>query len=230
MIRLFTQIIDYIYNPSWVKDRKINPISRIFGLERGKPIDRYYIENFLEKYQNDIRGNVLEIGDRGYTEKYGGEKVIRSDVLHATSDNPYATIVGDLSSGNGIPTNYFTCIILTQTLLCIYNLDDAILHTYNSLQDNGVLLATFPGISQISRYDMDRWGDYWRFTDFSARRLFGDIFGEENITIETHGNVFVACSFLNGLATEELTSEELDFNDPDYQVLITVRAKKKNDL
>jgi hypothetical protein len=32
------------------------------------------------------------------------------------------------------------------------------------LKPGGVLLATVSGISQISRYDMYRWGDYWRFT------------------------------------------------------------------
>ena len=86
------------------------------------------------------------------------------------------------------------------------------------------MLATFPGISQISRYDMDRWGDFWRFTDASAGRLFGSIF--DSVSVETWGNVFVACASLHGLATDELTPEELSFRDPDYQVVITVRALK----
>jgi hypothetical protein len=28
-------------------------------------------------------------------------------------------------------------------------------------------------------FDYDRWGDYWRFTDQSAQRLFGDCFGAD---------------------------------------------------
>jgi hypothetical protein len=79
----------------------------------------------------------------------------------------------------------------------------------------------------VVRYDMDRWGDYWRFTDASARKLFGNIFGPEKVTVETHGNVLIASAFLYGLATSELRAHELDFNDPDYQVIITVRAVKK---
>ncbi len=74
---------------------------------------------------------------------------------------------------------------------------------------------------------MDRWGDYWRFTDASARRLFGDFFGEQNVTVETFGNVLAACALLHGLAAHELSRAELDYHDPDYQVLIAVRAIKQ---
>jgi hypothetical protein len=88
------------------------------------------------------------------------------------------------------------------------------------------LLATFSGISQISRYDMDRWGDYWRFTSLSSRRLFAEVFPSAQVTVEAHGNVLVALTFLHGLAVEELRQEELDSHDPDYEVVITVRAVK----
>jgi len=210
----------------WGTLRRTSPISRVFGFDRGIPIDRYYIENFLKKNQNSILGHVMEIGDSTYTHKFGGDKVTRSEVLHAVKGNPQATLVGDLATGHGIPNNMFDCMILTQTFPFIYDVHAAIRNCYAALKTNGVLLVTLSGISQISRYDMDRWGDYWRFTDASALRLFGDIFGAENISVETHGNVLVACAFLQGLAVEELKSHELDYNDPDYQVIITVRAVK----
>jgi hypothetical protein len=203
------------------------PVSRVFGLDRGQPIDRYYIEAFLHRHNSDIKGCVMEIGDSTYTNKFGGKKVIRSEILHAVEGNPKATLVGDLTTGKGIPEGFFDCMILTQTFLCIYDVHAAVVNSYSALKSGGVLLATFPGISQISRYDMERWGDYWRFTDASGRRLFGDVFGVENISVETHGNVLVACAFLQGFAVEELLQKELVFNDPDYQVLITVRAVKK---
>ena len=117
-------------------------------------------------------------------------------------------------------------MILTQTFNVIYNLPAAISYSYASLKPNGVLLATIPGISQVSRYDMDRWGDYWRLTDNSARRLFGDVFGEKNVAVEVYGNVLTACAFLLGLGATELKPEELDTCDPNYQVTITVRAQK----
>ena len=74
---------------------------------------------------------------------------------------------------------------------------------------------------------MERWGDFWRFTDASAQRLFGEVFGEVNLAVKTNGNVLAACAFLHGLAAEELKRAELDYQDPDYQVIITVRAVKR---
>jgi hypothetical protein len=47
------------------------------------------------------------------------------------------------------------------------------------------------------------------------------------VRIKTHGNVLVASALLYGLATSELKPEELDYTDKNYQVIITVRAKKQ---
>lgn len=94
------------------------------------------------------------------------------------------------------------------------------------LKPGGVLPVTLSGISQSSRYDMDRWGDYWRFTILSARRLFEEVFPPASVIVETHGNVLAAVAFLHGLAADELKREELDCHDPDYEVSITVRAIK----
>jgi SAM-dependent methyltransferase len=211
----------------WGTLRRLTPVSSVFGFDRGEPIDRHYIAAFLQKNCGDIRGRVLEIGDATYTRQYGGGKVVKSDVLHVTAGQPEATLVGDLATGYGIPPDCFDCIILTQTLPFIYEVKEALGHACRALKPGGVLLATFPGISQISRFDMDRWGDFWRFTTASALRLFGELFGEENVEVQSHGNVLAACAFLHGLAGHELSREELDHNDPDYQLLITVRAVKR---
>ena len=106
----------------------------------------------------------------------------------------------------------------------IYDVKAAVAHTFRALKPGGVVLATLPGISQICRYDMEQWGDYWRFTDASVRRLFGDVFGADNVSVETYGNVLAVNAFLQGLPSSELRPEELDFNDPDYQLSICVRA------
>ncbi len=211
----------------WGSFRRLTPVSRVFGFDRGQPIDRYYIETFLFRNSADIQGHILEIGDASYTRLFGGDRVAKSDVLHVTPDNPRATLVGNMATGEGIPSDRFDCMILTQTLPFIYDVQAAVVNAHSALKPSGVLLATLPGISQISRYDMDRWGDYWRFTDASARRLFGSIFGLGNVTVETYGNVMAACAFLHGLAAEELKQAELDYQDPDYQVIITVRAVKR---
>jgi SAM-dependent methyltransferase len=208
--------------------RRLSPISQNYGLDRGRSIDRYYIENFLACHADDIRGHVLDIHDASYTQKFGGKQVTVSDVLHVDQSNPRATIVADLSSADHIPSDTFDCIILTQTLHLIYDVRSAIRTTQRILKPGGVLLATFPGISQISR---DEWRHswYWAFTTRSARRLFEEAFPPDNVEVEAHGNVLAAISFLHGLAVKELRREELDYQDPDYELLITLRAVKPNE-
>ncbi len=206
--------------------RRLTPISRVFGFDRGLCVDRYYIERFLSLHASDIRGHVLEIADNSYTRRFGDDRVTRSDVLHVVDGNPKATIVADLTRADQIPSNTFDCIIFTQTLQFIYEVRTAIRTIYRVLRPGGVLLATCSGISQISRYDMDRWGDYWRFTSPSIRRLFEEAFPTTGVTVEAHGNVLVAIAHLHGLAKEDLRREELDYHDPDYEVVITVRAVK----
>jgi SAM-dependent methyltransferase len=207
--------------------RRVEPVSREFGLDRGLPIDRYYIEQFLAAHSTDIRGHVLELGDDTYTRRFGGDRVSHSDVLHVTNENPKATIVADLAHAETIADAIFDCVIFTQSLPFIYDVRAALKTLQRILKPNGVVLATFPGISQISRYDMERWGDYWRFTVLSAQRLFAEALAADNVIVQAHGNVLVAVAFLHGLAAQELTQEELDYRDPDYEVIITVRAGKK---
>jgi SAM-dependent methyltransferase len=206
--------------------RRLKPISPNWGSERGQPIDRYYIENFLQKNSEDICGRVLEIGDNTYTGKFGGDRVLQSDVLHVAENKPDVTIIEDISNAEHVPSGTFDCIILTQTLQTIFNLTDVIRTLCRILKPGGVVLVTIPGISKISRYDMDRWGYHWSFTTMSARRLFESAFPEEAVQVEAFGNVLVSVAFLHGLAVEELSLKELDFVDPDYQLLITVRAQK----
>lgn len=209
--------------------RRVKPISQHFGFDRGQPIDRYYIEKFLSNHAADIQGRVLEIADNTYTYQFGGDRVTKSDALYVFEGNPKATIVGDLTCANHIPSNTFDCIILTQTLPFIYDVRAAIKTLYRILKPSGVLLATMAGISQISPSDMEMWGEYWRFTTLSSRKLFATVFPSTHFQVEAHGNVLTAISFLQGLAVDELRPEELDYCDPTYELLITVRAVKPHE-
>ncbi|MGB4415539.1 MAG: methyltransferase domain-containing protein [Paludibacter sp.] len=210
----------------WGNLRRSTPFSNLFGYDRGsQSIARYYIDQFISDNAGDIKGTVLEIGDDTYTKRCGLE-VNHSDVLHVQQGNVKATIVADLTCAHEIPDNTYNCIIMPQTIQFIYDFRSALKHTYRILKPEGVLLITLSGITQISQYDMERWGDYWRFTSLSATKLFEEFFPLENITIQAHGNVLSAVSFLEGLASRELKKSELDFNDPNYEVIITVRAVK----
>jgi hypothetical protein len=202
------------------------PVSRTFGFERGKPVDRWYIERFLAEHSADVRGRVLEVAESTYTGWYGGDDVTTSDVLYASEGNPDATVVGDLTTGAGIPEAAYDCFICTQTLQFVYDVRAAVAGTRALLAPGGVLLATIPGISQISREDMRDWGDWWRFTSASAKRLFEEEYGAANVQTEVHGNLVAACALLYGLAQEELTREELERRQDDYELIVTVKARR----
>jgi SAM-dependent methyltransferase len=204
----------------------------VFGSDRGDPVDRYYIEDFLARHAGAgeyapglIRGRVLEVGDDSYARRFGAQ-VEAIDVLDVSPTNPAATVVADLTDAPQIPSNSFDCVICTQTLLLIYDLKAAVTTLHRILKPGGVVLATVPGISQICRPDMDTWGDYWRFTTLSARRVFEEAFEPENVAVESYGNVLSATAFLYGLAAQDLKREELEARDPDYELVIAVRATK----
>ena len=206
--------------------RRLRQIGRASGFDQGLCLDRYYIERFLSDHSQDVRGSVLEIGDDTYTQRFGGRRVTRSDVLHKTGDNPSATIVADLTGADHIANDTFDCIILTQTLQYIYDLKTTVLTLYRILKPGGVVLATIPGIAYISRYDLEHWGEYWRLTSLSAKRLFTEVFPPDNVAAQAYGNLLTATAFLYGLPAEGFKPEELDAHHPDFQVLITVRAVK----
>ena len=205
--------------------RRTRPIDAYFGWDRGQPIDRYYIERFLASHGADVRGRVLEIGDATYTRRFGGDRVTRSDVLHVDPDAPEATIVADLADGAEIPADAFDCIILTQTLHLIFDVPAAVATLQRILAPGGVVLATVPGISQVDRGEWsDTW--YWSFTAPAARRMFETQFAANDVTIEQHGSVLSAVALLEGLASHELTEDELSVDDDAYPVFVGIRAVK----
>jgi hypothetical protein len=204
--------------------RRTSPVSRHFGYERGTPVDRHYIEGFLERHRAAVRGAVVEIGDDAYTRRFGGERVTSSHVLDIDETNASATIIDDLASPHSLPRNAFDCFICTQTLHLVYDLAAAVESIRASLALGGVALVTVPGISQIDRPDTAHW--YWAVTRHGAARLFGDAFGADRVQVEAHGNVLAATAFLQGLAAEELRDAELAFRDPCFDLLVTVRATR----
>jgi SAM-dependent methyltransferase len=209
----------------WGSFRRTRPLSSEFGFERGTPIDRHYIKAFLRLRQADIAGRVLEIGDASYTRAFGGARVTKSDVLHVHDQNPDATIIGDLASAGHIPDDTFDCLVVTQTLHLIYDLESAIATAARILRPGGTILATFPGISQISTDEWRRtWA--WALSAELAHRLFARAFDEANVAVRAYGSSFAAACFLQGVAAEELKQAALDEDEPECELLVAVRASK----
>jgi SAM-dependent methyltransferase len=203
---------------------RLTPISRNWGFDRGQPIDRFYIERFVEARAADIRGRVLEVSNNEYTRRFGGERVTRSDILHPFDGNPRATVIADLARPEPELEQQFDCIICTQTLPFIYEARAAVRQLHDWLKPGGVALVTVPGISQVSREDMQLTGDYWRFSSVAVGLMFADAFSAGTLEIESWGNVLSAVALLHGIAAEEFDLSDLLEVDNEYEVITTVRA------
>lgn len=208
--------------------RRLSPISAVFGQDRDlMSIERHYIEEFLENNADDIKGRCLEMGDATYITKFGGAAATKADVLNYVEGNPHATIVADLTNAPHIPDNTFDCIIITQTLQMIFEVDKAIASLHRILKPGGVVLCTSHGMTRVARREgVDDWGEYWHFTAQSKRRLFHQVFLKENVDVSTVGNVFTCICNLHGLAASEIDATELETHDPNYEMLVMVRAQK----
>ena len=204
---------------------RLTPFSADFGFDRGGAVDRFYIETFLQENSHRIKGKVLEIGDNEYTIKYGGERILQSDILHIDHSNTRATYIGDITNVPQIPSGEFDCIIFTQTLHLIYDFRSALKTCYRILKPGGCLLLTVPGITHI---DKGEWRDYWlwSFTDTAMRKLMIECFNGSVVDIKTYGNVYVAAAFLYGMGLPEFRKEVLFHHDSSYQVIVSAAAVK----
>lgn len=214
-----------IFKRALGRRNRFKPFSRSFGHDRGRPIDRYYIDRFIATEAACIHGHVLEVGDRYYTQAYGNGRVIRSDVLSPVPDSD-ATIVADLQSAPQIADGSFDCVILTQVLQCVYDHHAAVRTVWRILKPQGVVLATLPFLSVLSGVDMAQWGESWRYTSRSAHRLFADVFGPEAVEVSSYGNLVLAMAYLNGFAVEELDPADFEYMDPLIELISTVKATR----
>ena len=202
------------------------PVSRRFGLEYGKAIDRYYIEKFISDNSEHICGDVLEVAENTYTEMFKSGDV-NSMELHVKGWGGRNVIKGNLETGEEITEGLADCFICTQTIQFIYDLRRAAESIYKLLkQKGGTALITAAGIAQISMYDHRNWGEYWHFTDKSLKRLLSETFGEENVKVTCYGNAKTSAAMLYGLCLEDMSEEDLEYTDEQYPMLIGAVCRK----
>jgi len=202
------------------------PLSTNYGWDRGQPIDRLYIDQFLTRNASDIRGHVVEVGDDAYSRKYGAAQVNSQDVLSLHADNPLATIVGDIADPQTLPSARFDCLIATQVLQYVFDLRQAVQQIRRSLKPRGVALITVPAIAP---FYPEPWQDeedclYWRFSRHSLRRLLEGAFDRSKIDVTAHGNLYAATAFLHGAAQRDLSKRKLMQHRAGYAITITARA------
>ncbi|GAA4035314.1 hypothetical protein GCM10022281_14560 [Sphingomonas rosea] len=202
--------------------RSTRPTSDSYGFDRGRPIDRYYIDRFFAAHAADMRGDVLEVQEWLYGKGAAGE-VTGRHVLDIDPANPDATVVADLSAADDVPAESFDCILLPQTLQFIFEAGAAIRHCHRMLRPGGVLLATVPGTARV---DPELYAsDYWRFTPASCERLLAGPFGG-GASVTSFGNALACGGFIAGLSVEEFSASELDPVDSFFPLILGLRARK----
>ena len=199
------------------------PVSRNWGFDRGTPVDRHFIEDFLAEQGRHIRGRVLEVKDDEYSRRFG-TSVETCDVLDVDPANPQATVIADLTDASGIADDTYDCIILTQVLHLVYELQAAVRECERILRPGGTLLATVPALSRMSR-ELGA-TDFWRLTPTGVERVFGDVFGKDRVEVHGHGNAVLCSAFMMGVAAEEVSGRQLSRHDPLFPLVVTVRATK----
>jgi SAM-dependent methyltransferase/glycosyltransferase involved in cell wall biosynthesis len=199
----------------------LEPLSYLWGFDRGLPVHRYYLEQFLREFGRDIRGHCLEFQNPGYANRFGGSAVKSLDILHVDDTNPLATIVADLTKPNTIPSDQFDCIVCTHVLHIIAELDKAVSELHRILKPGGVLLVSVPHISMCD----PAFHEIWRFTPEGLNLVLAKSFGSA-VTVRAYGNSLTAAAELRGLVASEFDQATLNYHDPRFAVEICARAYK----
>jgi hypothetical protein len=207
--------------PLWGNLRRTRPFSEFFGFDRGTPVDRYYLNAFLDQHRDLITGDVLEIQSPGFTRRFGQRLRATDSVDIVAQMNP--TYVCDLAKSQGIiPSDRYDCFLLPNTLSVLKNLDGCLEQALRVVRPGGVILASTAGMVPLTP-DVE---EYWRMSEHGWREVFARVWPSCDVSVEAHGNCLTAVAACYGLALEELTEEELRVRDPRFPVLVTVRCTK----
>lgn len=202
-------------------------IGNDFGFSRGMPIDRWYIHQYFLDNAKLITGACLEFGELTYVNKYGSDVTKKvmfnySNISRVSSGE----IRGDITIPSQLPELEFDCIVCVNVLNFIYDIKSALLGLGRMLKRNGVIVITVAGpVAHISRYDMVRWGDFWRFTDRTIAQLVSEA-GLKVEDIKTYGNPLSCVTQINGYCVEDIGVDSLLPNHSDYQLVIGLVVRK----
>lgn len=225
-LRRIRRLLQRVRRPAvWGTLRRQTAFST-YGYQRGTPVDRIFIERFLTVHSADVAGEVLEVKDSTYTMRFGGSRVTGAHVLDIDTGNHNATIYGDLGEPAVLPDAAFDCVLLTQTLHLIADLDTAVRSLHDTLRPGGVLLVTVPAVARVG-LPQDGLFDGWRFTPQGLGHLLQRAFDPAVVVTGSGGNLPTTMAYLLGLAAEEMRDHELSVDDAAYPVTVWARAVRK---
>ncbi len=204
-------------HPHWGNLRRRDPFCAHWGYTRGTPVDRVYIESFLELHRSDIRGDVAEMMSGDYSRRFGAPDV-RVHVVDVDPRNAAATVRADLCARDALPPGSFDAWVLTQTLQFVPDPEAALANVRRSLRPGGVALITVPCASPLAATGAPS-GDLWRLTPAGLGALCRRAMPGARVDVRGWGTLTAMTAFLLGLAAEDLRPGDLGPSDPRYPLI-----------
>ncbi|WP_261559424.1 class I SAM-dependent methyltransferase [Frankia tisae] len=205
----------------WGNLRRTSPFSAWYGNERGRPVDRHYIDGFMAAHRADYTGNrVMEVKNPHYSALYGAPAELA--IVDIDPDNPDLTLHADLNKVGSLPPGAYDCAIVTQVLQYV-DPQAALANLWQSLAPCGVLLLTVPALARLDPHDRD--SDLYRWTPAGLRAELTAA-GLPDDDVRGHGNILAAVCALQGLTVEDVTVAELDVVNQDFPLTVSARAVK----
>jgi len=203
------------------------PVSNYYGYDRGTPVDRIYIEAFLEGHAQVITGRCAEVKDSTYADRYG-RNITSTTVIDIDSGNPHATLIADLAKPGSLPEASFDCVILPHTLQLLPQPGAALTNCWRALALGGTILITVPAVGRLSMSTPET--DCWRLPPAGLMQLLrclplANASGSPGnapagaVAVSAHGNLRSCLAMLMGYAAEELPEETFQDDDPGHPLI-----------
>ncbi|WP_232014476.1 class I SAM-dependent methyltransferase [cyanobacterium endosymbiont of Rhopalodia gibberula] len=203
----------------WGNFKKLVPIYYLFGLTRGTLIDCYYLNQFIEEIREEIQGKILEIG--GTSKDRDFYEVTSQDSYQVLNLGPGLgiDIMGYIHDPSVIEPESVDSVIIFNVLEHCYDPWIAVQNIYRWLKIGGKYFAMVPNTVRIHGTPVD----YWRPLHDRIKYLFED-FSEQKLYI--YDSLITLIASYHGIATEELSSEEINNFNPGYPVITCIVAEK----
>lgn len=197
--------------------KRAEPFCPQFGNLRGTAIDRYYLNKFVAEIRSEVKGVTLEIG---------GSKSNR-ELYKFTNTTSYLTmdlmegedIVGDAHNPNAVDEASLDSIVLFNVLEHCERPWVVVDNLYRWLKPHGQVFCLVPNAQRLHRTPMD----YWRIFPDALDSIFAR-FPQRKLYI--YGNPLTTLAAYYGIASDELSAEDLDYYHENYPVANCIHAQK----
>jgi SAM-dependent methyltransferase len=196
--------------------KRAEPFCPQFGNLRGTAIDRYYLNKFVAEIRSEVKGATLEIGGSKSNREF---YKFTNTTSYLTMDLEAADIVGDAHNPNAVDEASLDSIVLFNVLEHCERPWIVVDNLYRWLKPHGQVFCLVPNAQRLHRTPMD----YWRIFPDALNSIFAR-FPQRKLYI--YGNPLTTLAAYYGIASDELSKEDLDYYHENYPVANCIHAQK----